>query len=89
MPKLLFLLAALATCFTAAWGQLTSLTEVQDLGEGMHTFNFGNGDFDAYVDSDGWVLWQQYHHMGGTNPGLNVIPPGGNLPDVRPVPTWM
>ena len=78
MPKLLFLLAALATCFTAAWGQLTSLTEVQDLGEGMHTFNFGNGDFDAYVDSDGWVLWQQYHHMGGTNPGLNVIPPGGN-----------
>ena len=86
MPKLLFLAAALTSCFPSAWGQLTSLTDVQGLGEGMHTFNFGSGNFDAYVDIDGWVLWQQYHHMGGTNPGLNVIPPGGNLPMYDPCP---
>ena len=67
-----------------SWAQLASLTEVQGLPEGTHTFDFGGGSFDAYIDAEGWMLWTQYHHQGGTNPGLNVIAPGGNLPIYDP-----
>ncbi|MFK8058194.1 MAG: M60 family peptidase N-terminal accessory domain-containing protein [Saprospiraceae bacterium] len=63
-----------------AIGQITSLTDAAGLSEGTYTFNFGDGDFQAYVDDEGWILWMQYHHAGGTNPALNVIPPGNDLP---------
>ena len=31
------------------------------------------------MDEDGWLLWMQYHHAGGTNPGLRVIQPGDDF----------
>ncbi len=61
-------------------GQITSLTDAQGLGEGTYTFNFGSGNFQGYVDADGWLLWMQYQHQGGTNPNLNVIQAGNDLP---------
>ena len=80
MVRTFFLWIALAAFSGLTWAQVASLTEAQDLPEGIHTFDFGNGNFDAYIDSEGWMLWAQYHHLGGTNPGLNVIQPGNNLP---------
>ncbi len=61
-------------------GQITNLADVQGLPEGTYSFNFDDGDFQAYVDGEGWMLWMQYQHGAGTNPGLNVIQPGNNLP---------
>ena len=40
----------------------------------------GDGDFQGYVDEEGWILWLQYQHQGGTNPNLRVIEPGNDLP---------
>ncbi len=60
--------------------QITNLVDAQGVEEGTYTFNFGDGDFQGYVDSAGWVLWLQYHHAGGTNPTLNLINPGNDLP---------
>ena len=60
--------------------QIANLTDAQGLGEGTYTFNLGSGDFQGYVDADGWLLWMQYHHEGGTNPNLNTIQAGEDLP---------
>lgn len=64
--------------------QFTSLEEALGQTPGIHSFDFGDGPFDAYVDEDGWVLWLQYHHMGGTSPELNLIGPGNDLPVYDP-----
>lgn len=61
-------------------GQITSLTDAQGLTAGTYTFNLGDGDFQGYVDEEGWILWLQYQHQGGTNPNLRVIEPGNDLP---------
>ena len=82
MKKILsfiFLLSVIAIPFSLT-GQITSLTDAQSLDEGAYTFNFGNGNFQGYIDEDGWILWMQYHHEGGTNPNLNVIQLGNDLP---------
>ncbi len=76
MVRTFFLWIALAAFSGLTWAQVASLTEAQDLPEGIHTFDFGNGNFDAYIDSEGWMLWAQYHHLGGTNPGLKCDPTG-------------
>jgi len=70
----------------SASAQLASLTEAQGLSEGVHTFDFGDGPFAAYIDAEGWMLWTQYHHQGGTNPGLHLIQPGEDLPEYDPCP---
>lgn len=57
-----------------------NIKDVQGKPAGVYTFNFGKGDFKAYVDKDGWMLWLQYHHKGGTNPALNIIKSGNDLP---------
>ena len=81
MRRLNFIIATIILFFsTFSFGQFSSLTAVQDQAEGVHTFNFGNGNFQGYVDADGWMLWLQYHHEGGTSPGLNPISEGNNLP---------
>ncbi len=66
-----------SNCLTS---QITNLEDAQGLDAGIYTFNFGEEDFDAYVDGDGWMLWLQYHHEGGTNPPLDVKDNGDNLP---------
>ena len=79
--KIRFLfLGLLITISFSLTGQITSLTEAQGLSRGTYTFNFGEGDFQGYIDKDGWILWMQYHHKGGTNPDLSVIQLGNNLP---------
>ena len=75
----IFLLSVITIPFSLT-GQITSLIDAQGLSEGTYTFNFGGGDFQGYVDEEGWVLWLQYHHAGGTNPNLSVIQPGTDLP---------
>ncbi|MGY8884344.1 MAG: M60 family peptidase N-terminal accessory domain-containing protein [Flavobacteriales bacterium] len=77
--SLSFLLTVMLIPFSLT-GQITSLTDAQGLPEGSYTFNFGDDDFQGYVDNEGWLLWMQYQHGGGTNPGLNVIQPGNDLP---------
>lgn len=77
---LFFLLFSVVLYPFSILGQITSFTEAQGLSEGVYTFNFGNGDFQAYMDEDGWILWLQYHHAGGTNPNVKVIQAGNNLP---------
>ncbi|MFS4416774.1 DUF11 domain-containing protein [Maribacter sp. 2307ULW6-5] len=50
---------------------------------GRYYFNLGSGVFQADIDTSnggGWVLILQYVHAGGTNPSLNVLPAGANLP---------
>jgi len=62
----------------------TSLEDADELPEGVHTFDFGQGEFQAYIDGEGWMLWLQYHHAGGTNPNLNLIPDATDLPIYDP-----
>ncbi len=82
MPRLSsFTISILLISFPIlTFGQFTSLTDVQNQTEGVHTFDFGNGSFQGYVDEDGWLLWLQYHHQGGTDPGTNAISAGNDLP---------
>ncbi|MEM6801725.1 MAG: DUF4347 domain-containing protein, partial [Bacteroidota bacterium] len=50
---------------------------------GRYYFDLGAGAFQADVDTSnggGWVLILQYVHQGGTNPELNVIGNGADLP---------
>jgi len=61
-----------------------NLEAAQNLPEGIHAFDFGQGVFQAYIDADGWMLWLQYHHAAGTNPNLNVISEANNLPMYDP-----
>ncbi|MEM7322367.1 MAG: right-handed parallel beta-helix repeat-containing protein, partial [Actinomycetota bacterium] len=52
-----------------------SLDAVPVTADGRFWFDFGNGPFEASVDSDEggrWLLVLQYHHLGGTNPALDV-----------------
>ncbi len=61
----------------------TALNQVNNIPSGRYFFNLGSGLFEADVDNSeggGWVLVLQYVHLGGTNPALNVISPGANLP---------
>lgn len=83
MNKIVFKISVLFVFFLFkinAYGQYASIEAVQGLPEGTYSFNFGNGPFNAYINSEGWMLWLQYHHQGGTNPGLSVKNIGSNLP---------
>ena len=62
---------------------ITSLAQANNLPSGRYYFNFGNGTFQADVDSNnggGWVLVAQYYRNKDTNPSLTVITAGSNLP---------
>ncbi|MFD0796992.1 DUF11 domain-containing protein [Maribacter chungangensis] len=51
---------------------------------GRYYFNLGAGVFQADIDTSnggGWVLILQYVHAAGTNPSLNVLAAGANLPE--------
>ncbi len=82
MYKIFIKLLFVAVFFAAnkSYGQFTSLAAAQGSPAGSYTFNFGNGPFTAYINSEGWMLWLQYHHQGGTNPALSVKQPGTSLP---------
>ena len=68
-------------------GQTTSLQDAQNLSAGLHTFNFGDGDFQAYSDGDGWVLWLQYQRAAHDSRQLRTIEVGEDLPvlDTNPL----
>ncbi len=62
----------------------TALSQVNSVSSsGRYYFDLGAGLFQASVrvESDGpWVLIGQYHHSAGTNPDLNIIGAGADLP---------
>ncbi|AUX69730.1 hypothetical protein CHX26_09660 [Porphyrobacter sp. HT-58-2] len=62
----------------------TALSEAYSVpASGRYFFNLGSGTFAADVDTSeggGWVLVLQYVHAGGTNPPLNIIGAGTDLP---------
>ncbi len=67
----------------------TSLEQIIGEPAGVHTFNFGDGEFEAYCDGNGWVLWLQYHRSAGVSRNRRGINLGENLPmyDSNPLGT--
>lgn len=82
-------ISKLSTLNTAKKGtSLNPFLTVQELytykpQDGRYYFAIDGKSFKADVQKKGalfWVLALQYHHEGGTNPDLNVIPIGKDLP---------
>ncbi|MGB0844429.1 MAG: hypothetical protein ACPGVN_06770 [Alphaproteobacteria bacterium] len=67
-----------APTFGVAGSPFTTIAEADGL-TGDYIFDFGGGEFTASIE-DGWMLWLQYHHKGGTSPALDVKASGTDLP---------